>query len=82
MSAGFATARTGVPGRGTRDNAGQWDLSVEVCGLSKLSGQLEAEHLIALNEDDRLALERAVGVLEPLAAQHLEDHHRAKEVPA
>ena len=41
-----------------------------------------AEHISALSEDDRLALERAVGVLELLAAQHPEDHHRAKEVPA
>jgi len=41
-----------------------------------------AGHLSALSEDDRLALERAVGVLESLAAQHSEGHHEEKEVPA
>ena len=41
-----------------------------------------AGHLSALSEDDRLALERAVGVLESLIAQHPEDRHEEKEVPA
>lgn len=41
-----------------------------------------AGHLSALSEDDRLALERAVEVLESLAAQNPEDHHQEKEVPA
>ena len=41
-----------------------------------------AGHLSALSEDDRVALERAVGVLESLAAQHPEDRHEEKEVPA
>jgi DNA-binding MarR family transcriptional regulator len=40
-----------------------------------------AEHVSALGETDRLALEQAVAVLESFAAQ-LPDHHKAKEVPA
>ena len=38
--------------------------------------------LSALSEDDRVALERAVGVLESLTAQPLEDQQQTKEVPA
>jgi DNA-binding MarR family transcriptional regulator len=41
-----------------------------------------AGHLSALSEDDRVALERAVGVLESLTAQPLEDRQQTKEVPA
>jgi DNA-binding MarR family transcriptional regulator len=41
-----------------------------------------AGHLSALSEDDRVALERAVGVLESLTAQPLEDQQQTKEVPA
>ena len=41
-----------------------------------------AEHLSALSEADRLALERAVGVLESLIAQPPEGDHKTKEVPA
>jgi DNA-binding MarR family transcriptional regulator len=40
-----------------------------------------AEHVRALDDADRLALEQAVSVLESFAAQ-LPDHHKAKEVPA
>jgi hypothetical protein len=37
-----------------------------------------ATHVGALNEADRLALERAVGVLESFTAQLPADHHKTK----